>query len=227
MFSSGHDFPILRQLDVVGGEVFMNDTCPVCFSHSRTRLIHQYLTREVEIAHRRCKLRVLHFAPEHGITLLLTANPNISYIAADINPQRYDHFPNVQRVDITSLPFESDHFDLVICNHVLEHVPNDRQAMKELLRVLKPRGRAILQVPIAHRLKETIEDPSVMDPKERERRFGQSDHVRIYAADYTGRMAEVGMSVEVFSPAEHWGGSVIEQFRLNPREKIFVGKKEL
>jgi len=97
--------------------------------------------------------------------------------------------------------------------------------MRELFRVLKPGGTAVLQVPISLSLQTTIDDPSVTDPRERERRFGQYDHVRIYGSDYPERLRAAGFRVEIFNPADRWGAAVVGELRLNPRERVFVGRK--
>jgi hypothetical protein len=97
--------------------------------------------------------------------------------------------------------------------------------MRELYRVLKANGNAIMQVPISACLQHTTEDPYLTNAKERKRRFGQHDHVRIYGADYPRPLAESGFNVEVFDPLDHWGSSVLQEFRLNRREKIYLGKK--
>ena len=129
-------------------------------------------------------------------------------------------------MNVTEIGCPDDSFDAIICNHVLEHVDDDRQAMAELFRVLGPGGWAILQVPISRRLERTLEDPGLSDPSERERRFGQKSHVRLYGSDYAERLAEVGFAVEVFDPAARWGQDTIEALKIDPKEKIFVAHKD-
>lgn len=223
MHQSGYAFPILTELQVVGGEVWPNDTCPVCFSHNRTRLIWEYLRREVGVGTALSAGRVLHFAPEYGLSSRLVAMPGVDYRPVDIEPQRYSHTRGTTFCDATVTGFASGFFDLVICNHVLEHIPDDQAALREIRRILRPGGIAILQVPLST-MGSTIEDPSVTDRFERERRFGQHDHVRIYGSDYPGRLKEAGFVVEIFDPAERWGRDVVERLRLNPRERVFVGR---
>jgi SAM-dependent methyltransferase len=128
-------------------------------------------------------------------------------------------------MDVTRIEFPDAQFDLVICNHVLEHVPDDSLAMREICRVLKPDGRAILQVPISQRLTTTLEDPSITDPHDRERVFGQWDHVRVYGPDYTERLCHAGFSVDIVDPVQRWGIDTVLRLRLNPREKLFIGRK--
>jgi 2-polyprenyl-3-methyl-5-hydroxy-6-metoxy-1,4-benzoquinol methylase len=223
MFTTGYPFPVLAELDVVGGEEIPYDTCPICFSNGRARLLFEYVRREIGIYNLQSQIRVLHVAPEYGILCRLKASKMIDYVGVDLVPDNYRGTAEITACDVTAIDYRDESFDLIICSHVLEHIPDDRLAIKELFRVLKPGGRAILQVPISASLPRTIEDPNLTDPKERERRFGQHDHVRIYGADYPVRLGEAGFLVEIFDPASHWG--TIGDLRLNPRERVFVGRK--
>ncbi len=222
-YSAGYESRVLVDLDVIGGEHRSNDTCPVCWSHSRTRLVYHYLINEQEIHKRHA--RVLHIAPEKGIALFFLKQNNIEYVSADLDAKRYKDIGITHSVNVTDMAFPGNSFDVVICNHVLEHIEDDRLAMTEIFRVLKQHGWAILQVPISANLQETFEDVRVKDPDERERCFGQRDHVRIYARDFLDRLADVGFSVETFDPAEKWGLQTIGELKLNPREQVFIGHK--
>jgi len=222
--SAGFDFPVLKELDVVGGKCRAEDTCPVCLSNSRTRLVHHYLWNELDIASSR--LRMLHIAPEYGLYLTIRSLGNIDYLPADLSPKRYAHIAPIKHMNVTEIGCPDDSFDAIICNHVLEHVGNDRLAMTELFRVLGPGGWAILQVPISRLLEQTLEDPSISDPSERERRFGQKSHVRIYGSDYVERLTNVGFAVEVFDPGAHWEQETIEALKIDPKEKVFVAHKD-
>lgn len=104
----------------------------------------------------------------------------------------------VSRMDIRCLPYPNNKFDLIICNHVLEHVEDDRKAMSELYRVLTKGGKAILQVPVSLQLPVTVENPELVSPAERLKHFGQKDHVRIYGANYVSRLPEAGFNIEIF-----------------------------
>jgi SAM-dependent methyltransferase len=225
MLTCGYTFPILIENDVIGGETLPFDTCPICFANSRARLLLQYIERETRILSADPPIGVLHIAPEYGIFVRLRAKKVINYRPVDISLQEYRDTGGVAYCDITAIDHSDESFDLIICSHVLEHIPDDRRAMKELFRVLKRGGRAILQVPISASLQSTVEDPSLSDPRERERRFGQHDHFRIYGADYTTRLQECGFLVETFDPKSRWGEALVEELRLNPREKLFIGRK--
>jgi len=225
MFTVGLPFPVLRELDVVGAEARANDRCPVCFSNSRARLLFEYIRRETGVLDSPNGSRVMHVAPEHGILSRLRSRKTIDYLGVDLNPPTSREGAEIVRCDITAIDHPAETFDLIICSHVLEHIPDDCLAMRELFRVLKPGGTAVLQVPMSAALQTTIEDPSVTDPRERERRFGQYDHLRIYGADYPDRLSEAGFLVEIFNPTDRWGPACIQELRLNPRERVFVGRK--
>jgi SAM-dependent methyltransferase len=190
----------------------------------RTRLVAYYLEHELLGSSRKLQ-NILHIAPELWLSGIIRRLENIDYVAADLKPEHYDDTVKPVRADIIDLPWAANSFDLVICNHVLEHVPDDRRAMSELYRVTRPKGLAILQVPIARKLSATIEDPSVQCPIERERRFGQGDHVRIYGADYSDRLRNAGFEIEIFNPLTAWGLNTVEILRLDPAERIFLARK--
>jgi len=123
-------------------------------------------------------------------------------------------------MNVLNIPFEDDYFDLIICNHLLEHVPEDISAMKELYRVLKKPGKAILQVPISKKLDITYEDFSITDPKQREASFGQFDHVRIYGQDYKDRLESAGFKVERINISDEF-----MKYGIAKEEDIFIGRK--
>ncbi len=187
----GFDFPVLAEKRVIGGGFRPNAQCPVCKSTDRERLLYLYITRKTDLLERAGRL--LHVAPEPGLGARLREIPGIDYLSADLAADRV-----MVRMDITAIEFPDDSFDVIICNHVLEHIPDDRRAMRELHRVMRPGGWGILQVPMSLTLERTFEDPTVRSPAERERVFGQSDHLRIYAADYVDRLASSGFAVTEF-----------------------------
>jgi SAM-dependent methyltransferase len=136
---------------------------------------------------------MLHVAPEPCLAPRLSAIEELDYVSGDLEPG-----PRQLHLDVTALPFEDRHFDAIICSHVLEHVPDDRRALAELRRVLRPDGWAVLLVPILR--ERTIEDPTETDPAERLRRFGQRDHVRVYGRDFYERLRDAGFAVTIQRP---------------------------
>jgi hypothetical protein len=166
-----------------------NALCPNCLSLERHRLMWLYLQRETTFFTEKGKL--LHIAPEHCFIDRFEKLQNLDYITADIES------PLAKvKMDAHDIPFEEASFDMVFCNHVLEHVDDDHQVLSEIYRVLNPGGWGILQIPLFFPLAEkTIEDPSIKDPKIREQLFGQDDHVRKYGLDYVDRLKAVGFTV--------------------------------
>jgi SAM-dependent methyltransferase len=165
-----------------------NALCPNCLSLERHRLIWLFLNQKTNFFSE--KLNVLHIAPEHCFMKRFEKQHGEKYITADIES------PLAKvKMDVHQIPFGDNHFDVVLCNHVLEHVRDDIQVMKEFRRVLKPGGWAILQIPFFAPVPEnTFEDNSITDPREREKIFGQDDHVRKYGRDYPQRIAQSGLT---------------------------------
>ena len=164
-----------------------NALCPKCLSLERHRLIWLYLREKTNFFQQ--KLKVLHIAPEHCFMKRFEQQHGAGYITADLES------PLAKvKMDIHQIPFEENHFDVVLCNHVLEHVADDLKAMSEINRVLKPGGWAILQVPFFSPVPETtLEDHTITNPREREKIFGQDDHVRKFGKDYPQRIEHSGL----------------------------------
>ena len=142
------------------------------------------------------------------------------YVSADIDSPLAD-----VRMDIQDISYEDDTFDAIVCSHVLEHIIDDGKAMRELYRVLKPGGIAILQVPYSPLLQESFEDPTVTEQGERLRAFGQTDHVRIYGLDYPDRLRAAGFFVEAVLPSAFLSEPEMRHYALDPAEPIFFCKK--
>jgi SAM-dependent methyltransferase len=171
--------------------------CPSCGSLERHRLLWLFLASRPALL--QGGRRLLHIAPEPVMATLLKAMDGVHYISADLSSA------SDVRLDVTALPFADGSLDAVVCNHVLEHVPDDQAAMREFRRVLSPKGWAILQSPMEPNRPTTYEDFSIQDPKQRERAFGQFDHVRIYGRDYFDRLSSSGFTVEAVPFAEQLG----------------------
>lgn len=219
----GGGFDVLEQRKVIGGMRRENDQCPVCRSADRTRLMMLYLDKIVGAGLR--PLRILHVAPDYGLYLWLKKRGNIDYVATDLDLSRYRHMENIQKADLTALPFENASFDVVICSHVLEHIPDDRAAMREIMRVLKPEGVAMLMVPLATDGKSTEEEPTINDAREQERRFGQWDHVRIYGRDdFIARLESCGLDVTPFNGFNEFPDDA-RKLMLNPSETLVAAQR--
>lgn len=223
--SHGGGAAVLDERKVVGGMMRTEDRCPVCHSADRTRLLRLAIETHMPVGEK--KIRVLHVAPDFGLYLWLKKQKNIEYTGTDLDATRYRHIEGIKTADLTALPFDDDSFDLIICSHVLEHVPDDRKAFSELFRVLAADGLALLLTPYALDGKGTDEEPSISDPAEQDRRFGQWDHVRIYDRDdFLSRMGEAGFETDLFAPAETMPDKVPE-LHLNPAEKLPMGWKRV
>jgi SAM-dependent methyltransferase len=170
------------------GIIFRDTACPRCRSHPRHRSLHLYLHGVILCGRR---VRLLHFAPEPSLTPLLRSHASVDYLSVDIDPAQA-----MQKEDITRLSFRDQSFDVIICMHVLEHVEDDGKAMKEIHRVLKTEGFAILDVPIDNSRERTYEDYSIRSPEGRAKAFWQGDHVRLYGRDFSRRLEEAGFSVQ-------------------------------
>jgi len=215
----GLKIPVLNEKNVIGGGYRLNTKCPVCYSTDRERLLYLYLSKKKFFT---SVAKVLHVAPESELSRIIKMYPNINYLTADISANDV-----MVKMDITQIQYPADTFDVIICNHVLEHIVDDRKAMSELYRVMKPGGWGILQVPISLSLDKTYEDVSITNPSKREQIFGQSDHVRIYAIDYLDRLKEVGFEISIFDWLEEdklFCGKD-NKYALLQFEKIFVVKK--
>jgi predicted SAM-dependent methyltransferase len=215
----GLDIPVLKEKQVVGGGYRLHYHCPICHSLDRERLVYLYLTKKANIF--KLKVRLLHVAPEAKLHKILSVQPNISYLSIDLS----SNLANV-KADITQMSFKENSFDIIICNHVLEHTQNDRKAMHELYRILNPNGWAILQVPISNMLETTYEDPAIKKPEEKEKKFGQRDHVRIYGKDYKYRLEAAGFKVDVFNFVKEFDKSSAYRFGLSKDENIYRCSKE-
>ncbi len=176
-----------------------------------------FLQRETEFFSK--PLRVLHIAPELCFIDRMKHLPNLDYITGDIESPLA-----TVKMDVHQIPFEDNSFDVVFCNHVLEHVDDDIQACREINRVLKPGGWGIIQSPV-YDLEKTLEDKSIIDPAERERLFGQRDHVRKYGKDYAVRLSLSGLKVEENNFVNTLDKGLIQKHALPENEVIFLCSK--
>jgi SAM-dependent methyltransferase len=167
-----------------------NVLSPSTLSLERHRLLWLYLQNETTFFTATEKLKVLHFAPEQAFYKIFRNQKNLDYTTTDLFSPLAD-----VKADICNLPFEDNLYDIILCNHVLEHIPDDTKAMQELYRVLKPGGMGIFQIPQDLTRTTTFADDTIVDEKERAKIFGQYDHVRIYGRDYFDKLRSIGFKV--------------------------------
>ena len=192
-----------------------NVLSPSTLSLERHRLLWLFLQQETDFFS--AEKKVLHMAPEQCFLSLFRKQKNLAYITADL----YSPIADV-KADICNLPFEENSFDVVFCNHVLEHIADDTKAMQELYRVLKPGGMGIFQIPQDLNRATTFEDNSITDHKERARLFGQYDHVRVYGRDYFNKLRAIGFRVDEVDYTQQISPEMVERFCLSKGEVLPV-----
>ncbi len=192
-----------------------NVLSPSTLSLERHRLLWLYLQNDTEFF--TAKKSVLHFAPEQCFLKRFQKLNNLNYTTTDLESPIAD-----VKADICNLPFEDNSYDIILCNHVLEHIPDDTKAMQELFRVMKPGGYGIFQIPQDLNRDSTFEDDSITDKKERAAIFGQYDHVRIYGRDYFDKLRNVGFKVEELDYTSTLSDAEIERYCLAKGEIIPV-----
>lgn len=195
-----------------------NVLSPGTLSLERHRLMWLYLQTETDFF--QAELKVLHIAPEQSFYKIFRKMSNLDYTTCDLESPIAD-----VKADIQNLPFEDNQFDVIFCNHVLEHVTDDRKAISELYRVMKSGGWGIFQVPIRYQLEKTFEDPTITDRKERIEKFGQYDHVRVYGMDYYQTLEKAGFKVEQVNLSAQLTDEEIRKYALEKGEILPVVRK--
>ena len=194
-----------------------NALSPSTLSLERHRLLWLYLKEETNFFSSTKTLKVLHIAPEQCFLKVFRNQQNLEYITSDLESPIAD-----VKADICDLPFSDNEFDVIFCNHVLEHIPNDKKAMQELYRVLKKGGFGIFQIPQDLSREKTFEDDSITDKKERAKIFGQYDHVRVYGRDYFNKLRSVGFTVDEIDYTKKIAPEKIERYCLMKGEILPV-----
>jgi len=204
-----------------------NARCHKCGSLERHRLLWKYFNEKTDLFESNKKIRLLHFAPEKIFYDIFSTNRNIEYYPCDLLPERYayDGKVKLRKADITDIPFDENYFDVILCSHVLEHIPDDALAMSELYRVLKNGSWAILQVPIDYNRETTYEDFSITTPKGREKAFGQNDHVRWYGRDYKDRLKKAGFIVNEDDFVKSFSQEDLFRYGLKKSELVYYCTK--
>jgi len=197
-----------------------NVLCPNDLTLERHRFMWLFLKTKTTFFSSE-NLNVLHIAPEQCFLPLFKKQKNLNYLTGDLESPIADiHF------DLHKIPLEDNRFDVVFCNHVMEHVENPIQCMSELLRTMKPNGWAIMQVPQDHNREETYEDSNITSPQEREKHFWQKDHLRLFGKDYPKWLEKAGFEVESYPVTELYNEKEINQFRLQKSEILYLAKKK-
>jgi SAM-dependent methyltransferase len=196
-----------------------NVLCPYDLTLERHRLMWLYLKNKTDFF--TAKQKLLHIAPEQCFHKTFKKMENIDYLTGDLESPIADmHF------DLHKIPLEDNQFDIVFCNHVLEHVNDANQCMKELYRVMKLGGWGIFQVPQDMTREKTYEDPAITSPEEREKHFWQKDHVRLFAKDYPEWLKRAGFEITEFHPKEQFSKEEIERYRLMENEVLYIARKK-
>ena len=190
-----------------------NVLSPSTLSLERHRLLWLYLQNETNFFTSTEKIKVLHFAPEQEFYKRFKKQTNLEYTTTDLLSPLAD-----VKADICNLPFQDNTYDIILCNHVLEHIPDDTKAMQELYRVMKPGGMGIFQIPQDLKRNVTFSDDSITDQKERAKIFGQYDHVRVYGRDYFDKLRTIGFRVEEVDYNNTIPSNLVEKYCLEKGE---------
>jgi SAM-dependent methyltransferase len=197
-----------------------NVLCPHDLTLERHRLIWLFLQRKSNLFSAE-KLSFLHIAPEQCFLPYFKKQKNLDYLTGDIvSPIADIHF------DLHDIPLEDNRFDVIFCNHVLEHVNDSKQCMSELYRVMKPGGWGIFQVPQDMNRADTYEDWNITSEADREQHFWQKDHVRLFGRNYPEKLAEVGFEYDAYTASDLVGADFVDRFRLSEGEILYVFRKK-
>lgn len=218
----GFDLQVIKDMEIIGAGRRMH-ICPNCQSTDRDRLIKSYLDNNYDLISD--KIKLLHIAPEPSLNNYLKKLKNIDYITAAKYHEGIYYPEDMVLVDLTDMHFSASEFDFIICNHVLEHIDDDKLALSEIFRVLRKGGMAILQVPFSNKLDETYENSAIKTEKERDKHFGQFDHVRLYGKDYPSKLAKIGFKLNTYKAENNLNSTEIEKLKLFKNEPLFVVTK--
>ena len=199
-----------------------NALAPDTLSLERHRAVWMYLSEHSDLFSGGPNRRMLHLAPEYCFLKRFNRAEGLDIVRADlVSPWADVHF------DVHDIPYEDHHFDIIMGNHLMEHVADDRKVMTEYFRVMKPGGWGIFQVPMDRGNQNTLEDPNVTDPADRERLYWQRDHVRLYGLDYAGRFKDVGFEVEEIDLVSLFGADRHQRCALGSESHLHVVRKPL
>lgn len=203
---------------IIGGGYRENAVCPCCAGLDRMRWVYWVLKNFTSIFQSHCT--VIHFAPEKQISEKIQNNVYCDYYPGDI--VRYG---TIHRIDVTNIPYNDKMADFIIINHVMEHVKDEKKAINELVRVLKDEGKLIMSFPIS-RMQKTFEDDSFISEIDREKYYGQEDHVRLYGIDFKEHIESYGLKVQTFSPKDYLSDKDINKYGLIEDDVVLICSKE-
>ncbi|MGH7238757.1 MAG: class I SAM-dependent methyltransferase [Candidatus Saccharimonadales bacterium] len=215
-YRQGTKSALMGTLDMIGSDI-RNFECPYCGSHDRERHLFLYMQAMKLLEGMRNK-SVLHVAPEKVLSGHIANAKPLHYVRCDLYPQTI----GIMRIDILQMEFDSESFDVIIANHVLEHVADDTRALHEIRRVLKKDGYAILQTPYSQKLQNTWQDSGITDKQARFQAYGQEDHVRLYGSDIFNRFASAGFKPDIRTHSALLPDIDAHLFGVNPREPMFL-----
>ena len=211
--------PLIRQLGVVGSDV-ENYECPACGCHDRERHLLMYL-KASGLLPMMTGAKILHLAPEQHLQRFVRGALPAEYIQGDLYPDR----PDIERIDLQEVPYQANYFDFVLANHVLEHVQDHLQSLREIFRVLRPDGHAILQTPYSSILTHLFEDIGIQSNEARLQAYGQEDHRRMYGIDIVKIFESVGFISLTSNHLQLLPDIDPIRFGVNPKEPLLLFKK--
>jgi len=213
----------LKELDIIGSDVD-NFGCPFCNSHDRERHLFMYFDKLN--LWKLCKKRVLHIAPERNLYKRIKKLNPIEYTVGDIELGRFSYRDTMKKIDITNIPCKDGLYDLVIACHVLEHIRDYKKAFKEIFRVLKEGGIAILQTPYSSILKLNFEDPNICNDYLREKFYGEPNHYRVYGEQFFNELNETGLKPEIRSHNDFFSKKDVYYYGVNEKEPLMIFRKK-
>ena len=215
-----HSSDYIYKYEIIGSDED-NFLCPNCSSFDRERHLKRWLDKLDLINNKIKNKRVLHIAPEANIRKIIKSSEPVEYVCADLFPKDDE----MTKVDITKIQFEDEHFDFIICNHVLEHIPEDYKAINELYRVLKTGGCAILQTPYSKKIDKSFEDSSINTDELRKEYYGQEDHIRIYGKDLFDRIKKAGFKLNIIKNSDLFEDNEYKKYGFNNKEDLILVEK--
>lgn len=225
------------EFEPFGGSLYEKEQCPNCGSLARHRSLYLEMKHETNILNETNNIKILHFAPEPALYDLFDKKDNIDYVPVDLNTsykkelfffcngKTLKYFENYQdyikdKVDVQNIPYDDNTFDYIIINHVLEHVPQDKKAISEIYRVLKPGGVAFISVPIGG--EKTMEDERINTPELRLKYYDDPTHLRLYGRDLKEKLEDFGFEVEEYCNGDYFSEKERNLYKLPDDEYTYI-----